>query len=134
MTPELIIASFLSDSTISAIVDDRIACAQLPKESNFPAIVYNVIDTIPEAHVNFREAQIARARVQITAIATTIAEMKSIHAAIRTLMDFQHQVTHRGYLVVSSRFAIMTQVEKDNEAGLWVQSADYIIRYYETTP
>lgn len=132
MTPELIVAAFLNDSTIAALVDDRIACAQLPKNCAFPAIVYNVIDLVPEPHVNFTERQPARARVQITAIATTIAEMKSIHAAVRALMDWQHHVTVAGSTVTSSRFALLAMVERDNEAGLWVQSADYIVRYYET--
>jgi len=132
MTPELIVTAFLNDSTIISLVDDRIACVQLSENETHPAIVYNVIDLIPAPHVNINEPQLASARVQITAIATTIAEIKSILSAVRNLMDFQHNVTMGGYAVISSRFALLSLIDRENEAGLWAQSADYIIRYYET--
>jgi hypothetical protein len=73
----------------------------------------------------------ARARVQINVLANTIAEVKAIHAAIRSVMDFKHQQTVANKLVVSSRIDIMGPMDRDEETGVFNQPIDYFVLYYE---
>ena len=132
MTPELIVAGLLNDSGVTALVGTRIAATQLPQDSLFPAIVYETIDIIPDPNLNYNDGRdLLQARMQVTAIASTIPVLKSIHAAIRNAMDHKYQVTVATKSVRSSRMVLVGPLERDNDAGLWVQSADYVIHYYD---
>ena len=132
MNAELIIASLLSDASIIALVGNRRALYQLPQNTSYPALVYNLIDGIPQPNVAYQNGpQRAQARIQINPLALTVGEIKSIHSAIRNVLDFKHQQTIAGKLVVSCRFDSMQPMEKDLDANIWTQSADYILSYYE---
>ena len=115
-----------------ALGANRRASAQLPQNTAYPAVVYNLIDGIPQPNVAYQNgAQRAQARIQINPLALTVAEIKSIHAAIRNVIDFKHQQTIAGKLVVSCRFDSMQPMEKDLDANIWTQASDYILSYYE---
>ena len=133
MTPELVVAGFLEgDSTVVGLVGTRIAASQLPQNTTYPAIVYETVDIIPDPNLNYADGQdLLKARMAITVIAATIPVLKSVHAAIRTAMDHKYLVTVATKTVRSSRLALLGPLDRDNEAGLWVQTADYIIAYYD---
>jgi hypothetical protein len=132
MNVEIIVAGFLNHASITALVGNRKALYQLPQNSAMPAIVYNIVDNIPQPIVAYNEGpQMARARVQINVLANTIAEVKSIHAAIRSVMDFKHQQTVANKLVVSSRIDIMGPMDRDENTGVFNQPIDYFVLYYE---
>jgi hypothetical protein len=132
MNPELIIAAMLNTQGISALVGTRRAMTQLPQNTAFPALVYTVIDDIPLPNLRFNVVpQRAQARVQINPLAKTIAEVKAIHEQVRLAMDFKLQQTFAGKTVISSRLDIFGTPEKDLDTGIWTQSADYLMSYYE---
>lgn len=132
MNPELIIASLLSDSTIAALVGTRRALGQLPQNTAYPALVYNLIDGMPQPNVAYQNGrQRAFVRFQINPLAQTVAEIKSIHATVRNALDFKHQQTVAGKLIVSCRFDSLQPMEKDLDANIWTQAADYLLTYYE---
>ena len=132
MNPELIVAAMLSTQGISALVGTRRAMTQLPQNTAFPALVYTVIDDIPLPNLRFNVVpQRAQARVQINPLAKTIAEVKAIHEPVRLAMDFKLQQTFAGKTVISSRLDIFGTPEKDLDTGIWTQSADYLMSYYE---
>jgi hypothetical protein len=132
MNPELIIAAMLNTQGISALVGTRRAMTQLPQNTAFPALVYTVIDDIPLPNLRLNVApQRAQARVQINPLAKTIAEVKAIHEQVRLAMDFKLQQTFAGKTVISSRLDIFGTPEKDLDTGIWTQSADYLVSYYE---
>ena len=132
MNPELIVAAMLNTQGISALVGTRRAMTQLPQNTAFPALVYTVIDDIPLPNLRFNVvAQRAQARVQINPLAKTIAEVKAIHEQVRLAMDFKLQQTFAGKTVISSRLDIFGTPEKDLDTGIWTQSADYLMSYYE---
>lgn len=132
MNAEIIIANLLNSPTITALVSNRRALSELPQNTTFPALVYNIIDGIPEPNVAYQlGAQRAFARIQINPLALTIPEVKSIHAAVRNVLDFTHQKTVAGKNVISCRFDTIREMTRDIESGIWTQSADYILRYYE---
>ena len=132
MNPELIVAAMLNTQGISALVGTRRAMTQLPQNTAFPALVYTVIDDIPLPNLRFNVVpQRAQARVQINPLAKTIAEVKAIHEQVRLAMDFKLQQTFAGKTVISSRLDIFGTPEKDLNTGIWTQSADYLMSYYE---
>lgn len=132
MNPELVIAAMLNVAGVTALVGTRRALAQLPQNTAMPALVYQVIDAQPEPNIAFQNgAQRATARIQINPLALTIPEVKAIHAAVRAAIDFKHQQTFAGKLVISCRFQILGPADRDDEAGVWTQPADYILRWYE---
>lgn len=132
MNAEIIISTLLGNAAITALVGNRRALFQLPQNTAMPAVVYNLIDNVPEPVVAYQEGpQRARSRVQINVLANTIAEVKSIHATIRSVLDFTHQTTVAGKNVVSCRVDIMGPMDKDPDTGVFNQPIDYILQYYE---
>jgi hypothetical protein len=105
---------------------------QLPQNSAFPAIVYTIVDANPMPNLNFSSGnQMARARIQINPIAKSIVEVKSILQAVRSAMDFKLQQVFAGKTVISSRVELLGPIEKDDEIGVFTQSVDYMLMYYE---
>jgi len=132
MNPEIIMASLLNKTAITALVGARRALGQLPQNSSMPALVYNVVTSMPEPNIAYNVgAQRAFARIQINPLALTIPDVKSIHAAVRSSIDFTHQQTVAGKLVISCRLATSGEMTRDNDSGIWTQPVDYILRYYE---
>lgn len=132
MSPELIIGEMLADPTINLIVGSRIALAQLPQNTQMPAIVYQVIDAQPQTVIGYAtEPNMAVARIQITPLAASIPQLKQIHDALRSALDFKHNVIVAGKRVVSCRFNMLGPMDKDNDAGVWAQPVDYQLMWYE---
>lgn len=145
MNAESLISALLYNPSILALVGDRLALSQLPTNAAMPALVYSVVDTVPTPNLSAYGSQLARARVQINPLATTVAEVKQIAAVVRGLMDMQHEIVEPvvihdwymyfygpvGRIIVSSRIDIVDRMEKDNDSGLWTQATDYIVQYYE---
>ena len=131
MNPEIVIAAMLNQTGITALVGNRRALGQLPQNSVFPAIVYQVIDGQPQPSLNYPVDDLAMARIQINPLAVTLGEVKNIHAAVRAAIDFKHHQTFAGKKVMSCRFDSLGPIDRDEEMGIWTQSADYMLRWYE---
>lgn len=132
MNPEIIVAAMLNNAGVIALVGDRRAMGQLPQNSAFPAIVFTIVDATAMPRLDFlAERQMARARIQINPIAQSIGEVKAILEAIRSAMDFKLQQVFAGKTVISSRVELLSPIDKDNDIGVFTQSVDYILMYYE---
>lgn len=132
MNAEIIIANLLNVTGVTNLVGNRRALGQLPQNTAMPALVYNIIDGVPEPNVAFQiGAQRAFARIQINPLALTIPELKLINDAIRTALDFKHQQTVAGKLIISCRFDTIREISRDLDSGVWTQPVDYILRYNE---
>jgi hypothetical protein len=131
MNPELIVSALLNQTGITALVSTRRALGQLPQNSTYPAIVYQIVDANPQPGLNYSKDNLARARIQINPLAATIPEVKQIQAAIRTAIDFKHHQTFAGKTVVSCRVLSVGPMDRDEEAGIWTQATDYELMWYE---
>lgn len=132
MSAETLIAAWLTDSTITALVGTRVALHELPQGTTYPNLVYHVISTVPDPIVAYQSApQRAWSRVQINPQAATLAEVMAIHDALRTLMDFKHTVTVGGKTVISSRVDNYGPVSKDAETLVWTKPVDFKIYHIE---
>ena len=132
MSTEAIIAAWLTDSTISALVGTRVALHEIPQDTAYPNIVYTVLSVVPDPLVAYQTgAQRAWSRVQINPQALTLTEVLAIHDVIRTLMDFKHTVTIGGKAIVTSRLDTSGSVSKDVATLVWTKPVDYKIYHYE---
>ena len=132
MNPELIVAAMLNTTAINALVGNRRAMAQLPKNSAFPAIVYTIVDSSAQPNLNYSGGrQMARARIQINPIAKSIGDVKTILDAVRAAMDFKLQQVYATKTVISSRLELLGPIEKDDDLGVWTQPVDYMLMWYE---
>ena len=133
MSAESLIAAWLTDSSIAALVGTRIALHELPQGTTYPNLVYHVLSTVPDPVLGYQVGnQRAWSRVQVNPQAATLAEVEAIHAAIKALLDFKHYVTVGGLLVVSSRRDNEGPVNKDAMTLAWTKPVDYKIYFGET--
>lgn len=131
MNAELIILELLKKPEVAALTN-KVAVSQLPQNSTYPAMVLNIINNIPAPNLaGKKQIQTTKARAQINIVANNIQETKDISAAVRDVLDFVQDEIVAGKKVVSIRYAGCGPTDKDNEAGLWVCSHDYLLHYYE---
>ena len=132
MTAESIVAAWLSDATIAALVGTRVALHELPQGSAYPNIAYHVVSAVPEPIVAYQQGpQRCWSRVQINPQALTLAEVFAMHDAIRALMDFKHTIVIAGSTVISSRVDTFGPVNKDVMTLAWTKPVDYKIYHLE---
>lgn len=132
MSAELIVHELLESPSIVALVGDRRALVQLPQGSLTPALVYKVVGVRPSPNVSYHlGSQRSIARVQLNPLATSIAMVQTIHAAIQKEFDFLHHAKVADKLLLSCRLALRGPVDKDNETGLWTQPYDYLLQFLE---
>lgn len=131
MSAELIVGAMLNTSSVTSIVGTRRAVSQLPQGTAMPALVYEAISTMPVMTVNASfGAQLLSSRVQITALAADAAGVAQVLAAAMAAMNLKSG-TYAGKAVVSSVRDMATGLAKDNDAGIWFGSQDFIITWYE---
>lgn len=132
MSAETIVAAWLTDATISALVGTRVALHELPQGSTYPNLVYTVLSTVPDPLIAYQTGpQRAWSRVQINPQALTLGEVMAIHDALRNLLDFKQSVTIGGKLVITSRVDTIGTVSKDVMTLAWTKPVDYKIYHIE---
>ena len=131
MSIELIASALLNVPGVTAIVGDRRALSQLPQGTAMPAIVYEGISTTPQLTMNAASGpQLLISRVQITALALNPGDVAAIHTAAMAALNLKSG-TYAGKQVASVIRDIKTQITKDNEAGVWYGSQDFMVHWYE---
>lgn len=128
---EHIFDKMLRVPSVTTLVNQRIALTQLPQNTTYPAIVYELVSGNPKPHLNYQREPFAECRFQVNPLAKTIAVVKSIHAAVRGELDFRHAVTVDGVRIVSIRLDGFGPVDRDDEVGIWTQPADYVVQFFE---
>lgn len=132
MTVELIVMSMLNIPAVTNLVGDNYAVQELVQPAQYPGIVVTPLDDIPRPNVDYTNGpQQALARVQLNPCAVDPGQLAQLAQAIRIALDFKHHVTHAGHLVVSSRLALTSGVQREPVTGMWTRAIDYLVRYYE---
>lgn len=131
MSIELITSALLNVPGVTALVADRRAMSQLPQGSEMPALVYEGISSTPQMTMNAASGpQLIVSRVQITALGLNPGDVAAVHAAVMTAMNLKSG-TYAGKTVASVVRDLKTQVSKDNDAGVWYGSQDFLVHWYE---
>ena len=125
MTDALIFA-MLNVSPITAIVGTSIACDRLPENSTFPAVVYSSITDVP--FVSFcAPSNRFTSRIQINPLASTMGQVESLHALIKTAMQSDALRTFGIYTVIGCRLDSYGPASVEDDTSIWTKPADYII-------
>lgn len=131
MSVELITSALLNVSGVTALVGTRRAVSQLPQGSAMPALVYESISTMPVITVNASYgAQLLMSRVQVTALALNAAGVDSLLSAVMSAMNLMSG-SYAGKNVVSVVRDMRTGTARDNDAGVWFASQDFMLHWYE---
>jgi hypothetical protein len=119
-------------SAVTAVVSDRIYPGQLPLEAQPPAIVYELIDAVPEGNIDtFEATHVTRSRVQVNLIA---ADYAVLHNTLRNAVvgAMRNQRGTFGGVVVH---AIMLDHDGtpnfDQGVELWHRPIDFIIYHQQ---
>ena len=131
MSIEEITASLLNTPGVTSIVGGRRAPSQLPQGTAMPAVVYDEIITTPQITMNAASGpQLLISRVQITALGLSRIDVAAIHAAVMSAMHLKSGI-YAGKSVASVIRDIRTGLAKDNDAGIWLGTQDFMIHWYE---
>ncbi len=131
MSAELIVASLLNVAGVTNLVGTRRALGVLPQNCAMPALVYSVVDTMPVVTMNaIVGPQLLQSRIQVTALATTPAGVEQILTAVMAAMNLRAG-TYATTVVAWTLRDIKSPITRDNEAGLWYGSQDFVAHWYE---
>lgn len=128
---EQIAGALLNVSGVTSIVGSRRAVAQLPQGTAMPSIVYDVVSTMPVITMNAASGpQLLISRVQVTALADSADGVQTLLTAVIAAMNLKSG-TYSGSVVASVVRDLRTQITKDNDAGVWYASQDFMVHWYE---
>ena len=131
MSAELITASLLNVAGVTTLVGTRRTLGVLPQNCAMPALVYSVVDTMPVVTMNaIAGPQLLQSRIQVTALATTPASVEQILTAVMAAMNLKSG-TYATKAVAWTIRDIKSPITRDNEAGLWYGSQDFVAHWYE---
>lgn len=110
------------------LVGTRIALAELPEGSAYPALVYQVVSQTPSVRL-CRQANSKLNRVQLNAIATDAVVMESVEkAALAALVsDTSRQPVANGLHLRSVRAVGWGPWSRDGTAGVWTRACDLFV-------
>ena len=131
MSAELITAALLNVTGVSNLVGTRRTLGVLPQNCAMPALVYSVVDTMPVVTMNaIAGPQLLQSRIQVTALATTPAGVEQILTAVMAAMNLKSG-TYATRSVAWTIRDIKSPITRDNEAGVWYGSQDFVAHWYE---
>jgi len=128
MLVETILANLLLDDTsVTAVIDDRIFYRHLPRDPTFPAIVYHHISDPHDSATG-----IGRQRVQYDCIGETLAGAKELATKVRdALHGDQHKGVYDSVRISFVEYQDMHPGESDTDTGLETYLVDFIVTYTE---
>jgi hypothetical protein len=126
---EAVVQSLLNVAGITAVVGTNVANVQLPEDSNYPALVYTVISTVPVLPIRSGESVINIARVQFDCMARDLVTARLIREAVKAAVNYQRGVIG-GTMVVSITFELEGTHGKDPESKIFTIPVDYMVTFY----
>jgi hypothetical protein len=130
MSAALLAGALLSAPNIVTLVGPRRALDQLPQGSAMPAVVYD-IDSSPVVPINAAAGpQLMRSRMSVVALGASVADVEAVRSAVREAINLTNGVV-AGHRVVSVVRDVETSISRDNDAGVWMGSTDYVLHFYE---
>jgi hypothetical protein len=118
---------------IAAVPAAKIMAGVIPIETVLPAIAVSHISTVEGNTVAMNGATVlATSRVQVTVQTKTYAEQESILELVRKACPVS-RATINGVIVDSIIPDIAGPDFRDDEAGIFMRSRDFIVRFTEAT-
>ena len=130
MSDSTLAAGLLNHAAVTAIVGARRALSRLPQNTTMPAVVYR-ITSLPVLPINAAAGpQLMRSRLSAVTLAATPAEVDALRAAVRTALDLRSGAV-AGHQVVSVVRDFGTEIDFDDDAGVWLATTDYMVHWFE---
>lgn len=131
MSIEKIIDVLLDVPEVVALVGTCRRVSQMKQRDQMPAIVFKPISSVPIITMNALDSpQLMNSRVQIIVIDKSPEGVNDVHHAVMQALNLKSG-TYAGKSVVSVLRDIKTELDLDNEVGLWYGSQDFIVHWYE---
>lgn len=132
MRAEKVINTLLSSSVaLTALVGTKIYPGRIPQNTIMPAISYELVSGVEIAPINAQAGGVLlRSRVQVTVLARTYAEVKTIQEVVRGTLLFKSGLI-AGVQVIGITRELIGPDERDDELGLYMQGVDYLLIHDE---
>jgi len=115
---------------IAAVPAARVFAGLIPQGTTLPALAVSHISTIRRHTVPGSAVEFCTSRVQVTAHASTYASQKQVLALVRAALP-----RSRGTVNGVKVDAILSDIEgpdfRDDEAGIFMGSHDFIVKFNE---
>jgi len=127
----------LADSTVQGLVNTRMFSDVPPEQVAMPAIVYTVIDTVPNEHL-VGIVNASRARIQIDCAADTRLQANQLGDAVRLALEKKHrgvqsgQFIHEISLVSGEQYSFL-RPEVGSDERRFITTLDFFVTYRTTT-
>lgn len=105
----------------------RIFPGLIPLGTTLPAIAYNFISGVPEKGIDM-QTHMVRARIQVSVQTKTYPQQKQIVELIKDACDAK-QGTIAGYHIDSVLQDTIGPDLRDDDAGIYMQTVDFIVKY-----
>ncbi len=132
MRAEKVVYDLLTGSeAVTALVGLKIYPGLIPQNTTMPAVSYELISSVDIPPINAQASGvILRSRVQVSVLARTYAEVKTIQEAIRRALLFKSGLI-AGVQVNAITRELIGSDERDDESGLYMQGVDFLLIHEE---
>lgn len=132
MRAEKVVYDLLTGSeAVTALVSLKIYPGLIPQNTTMPAVSYELISSVDIPPINAQAGGvILRSRVQVSVLARTYAEVKTIQEAIRCALLFKSGLI-AGVQVNAITRELIGSDERDDESGLYMQGVDFLLIHEE---
>lgn len=133
MRAEKVVYTLLTGSAaVTALVGLKIYPGLIPQNTSMPAVSYELVSGVDIAPINAQAGGvILRSRVQVSVLARSYAQVKTIQEAIRGALLFKSGLIADVRVVAITRDLIGSD-ERDDESGLYMQGVDFLLVHDET--
>lgn len=135
MSAEQIITSVLKANTaLAALVSNRIYPGELPQGCVLPAVGVSHISTVPVPRIDASAPYtLVQSRIEATVIAKDYVGLKTCVKAVRAAANYQRGVIET-FTVVSIVRESLGPDMRDSDLGLYSQTVDFMVTWYEPNP
>jgi len=132
MRAEKAIRSLLMGAgAVTALASDRCYPGQLPQGCALPALVVEHISTVPRPTLDAQAGfGLMQARIQVTGLAATYVQQKTLLDAVITACNYQRGVI-AGVRVASIVRELIGPDLRDDDRSVFYQSVDFVVTYQE---
>jgi hypothetical protein len=112
---------------VAKVPTTRMFAGLIPLGTTLPAIAYSFISGVRTKNIDMGD-QIVRSRIQVTVQTSSYASQKEIIDLIIAACDAKRGAI--GGVIVDSIMADLTGPDlRDDDAGIFMQSVDFIVKY-----
>ena len=127
-------ALLMQASVVTSLVGARCYPGQLPQGCPLPALVVEHISTVQASTLDANaEFNLARTRVQVTALASDYPTQKALVHAVAGACTFQRGLI-AGVTVISVMRDLIGPDLRDDDRSVFFQAVDFVVTFQDLTP